>query len=253
MKKLAFTLLFALAILLTSNMLQAQDTLPKFLVKNAGNNRIVIGWVNTFENITQLSIQRSFDSLSGFKTILTVADPMSPQNGYVDTKAANDHMFYRLYIQLDRGNYIFSNAKKPVLDTAKKTGVTDVLPRVADSIRKVNPFYVKLDSLLKVDSVSSPNAATFKNKPTAFSPSLYVYTARDGYVRITLPDEEKPKKYSIKFYDADETFLFELKDIKSKTFKLDKSSFYHAGWFHFELFEDGKLLEKHKFYLDKDF
>jgi len=47
--------------------------------------------------------------------------------------------------------------------------------------------------------------------------------------------------------------LFELKDIKQKNFKLDKTNFYHAGWFRFELYEDGKLLEKHKFYLEKDF
>lgn len=252
MKIKARTLLL-FVILICGNVLQAQDTLPKFLVKNAGNNRIIIGWVNTFESVTQLSIQRSFDSLTGYKTILTVADPMSPQNGYVDTKAANDRMFYRLYIQLDRGNYLFSDAKRPVLDTAKKI-VTNNLPgKLPDSVWKVNPFYVKLDSLLKVDSVANPNAATIKNKPTAFSPSLYVYTARDGFVRINLPDDEKPKKYSIRFFDADQTFLFELKEIKTKSFKLDKTSFYHAGWFHFELYEDGKLIEKHKFYLDKEF
>lgn len=252
MKKKALTL-FIISVLYCCNLMQAQDTLPKFLVKNAGSNRIIIGWVNTFENITQLSIQRSFDSLTGYKTILTVADPMSPQNGYVDTKASNDRMFYRLYIQLDRGNYIFSNPKRPVLDTAKKI-IANVLPgKLPDSAWKVNPFYVKLDSLLKVDSVANPNAAVLKNKPSAFSPSLYVYTARDGFIRINLPDDEKPKKYSIKFFDADQAFLFELKDIKAKSFKLDKTSFYHAGWFHFELYEDGKLLEKHKFYLDKDF
>jgi hypothetical protein len=250
MKKWTLSHLFGIILLFTGNHLQAQDTLPKFLVKNAGNNRIVIGWVNTFQNITQLSIQRSFDSLSGFKSILSVADPLSPQNGYVDTKAANDHMFYRLYIQLDKGNYLFSAAKKPVPDTAKNTSPSGKLP---DSVWKVNPFYVKIDSLLKVDSMASPNAAVLKNKPSAFSPSIYVYTARDGYVRINLPDEEKPKKYSIKFFDADQVFLFELKEIKARSFKLDKSNFYHAGWFHFELYEDSKLLEKHKFYLDKDF
>lgn len=253
MKKGLSALLVGLSFFLSGSLLQAQDTLPKFLVKNAGNNRIVIGWVNTYQNITQLTIQRSFDSLSGFKSILSVADPLSPQNGYVDTKAANDHMFYRLYIQLDKGNYLFSAAKKPVLDTAKKIIPAGYQGKLPDSVWKVNPFYVKIDSLLKVDSMASPNAAVLKNKPTAFSPSIYIYTARDGYVRISLPDDEKPKKYSVKFFDADQVFLFELKDIKTRSFKLDKANFYHAGWFHFELYEDGKLLEKHKFFLDKDF
>lgn len=249
MKKLSLP--FVLFLLFTGSQLAAQDTLPKFLVKNAGNNRIIIGWVNTFEDVKQISIQRSFDSLTAFKTILTVADPTTTQNGYVDAKATNDHMFYRLYIQLDKGNYLFSSAKRPVTDTIRKTFTVE--SRMADSIRKANPFYVKIDSLMGVDSMSSPNAVNVKNRPNGFTPSLYVYTNRDGYVRINLPDEEKPKKYSIKFFDTEETFLFELKEIKAKNFKLDKTNFYHAGWFKFELYEDGKLLEKHKFYIEKDF
>jgi hypothetical protein len=249
MKKLATP--FFLLLILSCTLLQAQDTLPKFMLKNAGNNRIVIGWVNNFENIKQISIQRSFDSLSGFKTILTVPDPTTSQNGYVDTKATNDHMFYRLYILLDQGNYLFSKAKKPVVDTLRKIG--SIEKRIIDSINKANPFYVKIDSLLGVDSTSMPNGVKIKNRPAGFIPSLHVYTYRDGYVKINLPDDEKSKKYSIKFFDAQDTFLFELKEIKTKSFKLDKTNFYHAGWFHFELYEDGKLIEKHKFYIEKDF
>jgi hypothetical protein len=245
------TLPFFIVSLFISGFLQAQDTLPKFLVKNAGNNRIVIGWTNTFENIKQISIQRSFDSLAGFKTILTVADPTTPQNGYVDNKATNDHMFYRLYIMLDKGNYLFSNAKKPVKDSLQK--LTSIESRLIDSARKANPFYVKIDSLLGVDSIASPNGINVKNRPPGFVPSLYVYTNRDGNVKISLPDEEKSKKYLLKFFDEDETLLFELKEIKTKIFKLDKANFYHAGWFRFELYEDGKLVEKHKFYIEKDF
>src|SRR5688572_9059979 len=99
MKKLA--LLFLICFLCTGKISFAQDTLPHFSLKNVGNNRILAEWHNPFETIRQLSIQRSFDSLKNFKTILTVADPALPANGYLDTKAANDHMFYRLYIMLD--------------------------------------------------------------------------------------------------------------------------------------------------------
>lgn len=250
MKKLA--LLFSLIFLLASPSLTAQDTLPNFTVKNVGNNRIVIGWTNTFETVSQISIQRSFDSLNGYKTILTVADPATPQNGYVDTKASNGHMFYRLFILLDKGNYLFSAPRRPVMDTVR-AAVTPAEKRIADSIRKVNPFYVKIDSLMGKDSITSPNGVNVKNRPSGFSPSIYVFTTKDGNVKINLPDDEKPKKYSIKFFDADQQLLFELKEVKAKTFRLDKTSFYHAGWFYFELYEDGKLLEKHKFYLEKEF
>ena len=236
MKKLVLSLL--LIFLITGIHLYAQDTLPKFSVKNPGNNRIIIGWTNTFETIRQISIQRSFDSLKGYKTILTVADPTTPQNGYADTKAPSDHMFYRLYILLDKGVYLFSDARQPLLDTFKRTAVS---------------FNDKATRMNGNDSVSVPNfGMNNKNKPEVFTPSLHVYTYKDGYVRINLPDDEG-KKYSIKFFDEDDTFLFELKDIKERTFRIDKSNFYHAGWFKFELYEDGKLTEKHKFYLQKDF
>lgn len=244
-----------------SGKLSAQDTLPGFTVKNVGNNRIIIGWVNTLENVKQISIQRSFDSLTGYKTILTVPDPTALQNGYADMKAANDHMFYRLYIQQDKGMYRFSKAKKPFKDTSRQTEpVTkneNLSPadsiRKMDSITKAKPFVVKIDGFPGTDSVAVPTGVTLKNKPTAYVPSLYVYTNKDGYVRVSLPDDEKPKKYAIKFFDEDNNFLFELKDIKQKNFKLDKTNFYRAGWFRFELYEDDKLLEKHKFYLEKDF
>lgn len=231
MKKLA--LFFIIAVLAAGRSLHAQDTLPRFSVKNAGNNRIIIGWVNNFTNARQISIQRSFDSVTGFKTILTVPDPASPQNGYVDGKAVNDHMFYRIYIMLERGIFLFSDAKRPVLDSFSRT---------------MFPYGI----IPTIDSVAGPG---LNNRPrlNGFLPSLYVYTHRDGNVKISLPDDEKPKKYSIKFFEDDNSFLFELKEVKEKEFKIDKANFYHAGWFRFELYEDGKLVEKHKFYLEKDF
>lgn len=234
MKKWILSLLVGL--ILSPAAIQAQDTLPKFSVRNVGNNRIVIGWINNYTNVKQISIQRSFDSLTGYKSILTMADPTTPQNGYVDTKATNDHMFYRIYIVLDKGFYLFSDAKQPVVDTSRRFDAGYRVERYPNG-----------------DSIAGPNVNNNKARPNSFIPSLYVYTNRDGYVRINLPDEEKPKKYSIKFFEEGETLLFELKDIKERSFKIDKTNFYHGGWFHFELYEDGKLLERHKFYLEKDF
>ena len=111
-------LLPVLISLFTCVLLRAQDTLPNFSVKNAGNNRIIVGWTNPFTTIRQISIQRSFDSLNNFKTILTVPDPTTPQNGYLDTKATNDHMFYRIYVMLEKGFFMFSPSKRPSVDSA---------------------------------------------------------------------------------------------------------------------------------------
>jgi hypothetical protein len=244
---------FLIFLIFATTAAQGQDTLPNFSLRNVGNNRIIIGWTNNFQNIKQISIQRSFDSLKNYKTILTVADPTTPQNGYADTKATNDHMFYRLYIMLDKGMYVFSNAKRPAKDTIRSVDNNTIVLSGGDTLTTAKPFIVTLDRFPGTDSVTSPNPGNNKTRPNAFTPSLHVFTNRDGYVRINLPDDEKPKKYAIKFFKEDDTFLFELKEIKEKTFKIDKANFYTAGWFKFELYEDEKLIEKHKFYLERDF
>lgn len=207
---------------------RAQDTLPKFSVKNVGNNRIIIGWINNYPRVGQISIQRSHDSLKNYKTILSVADPSAVQNGFADTKAPNDHMFYRLFISLEGGSYLFSEAKRPSVDTA---------------VTAVNPVMEKLkDSLAKKPVIRRPD----------FIPSFYVYTNKDGYVFINLPDADQ-KKYHIRFFEDNDAFLFELKNISETGLTLDKANFLHSGWFKFELYNDEKLVEKNKFYLAKEF
>ena len=239
MKKIFLSLFVHFSVLTT---LFAQDTLPRFSVKNVGNNRIIVSWNNNFEEVRQISIQRSFDSLINYKSILSVADPMLPQNGYMDTKAPNDKMFYRLYILLDRGVFLFSDPKRPVFDTA----------RISELSKKLD-VSGKLDKYPGPDSVAVPGInINNKTRPEVFVPSIHVYTQKDGYVRINLPEDED-KKYSVKFFEDDGTFLFELKDVKERTFKIDKSSFYHSGWFRFELYEKNKIIEKHKFFLEKEF
>lgn len=241
MKKLILLLLSVISCVYCR--LAAQDTLPKFSVKNVGNNRIIVSWKNNYQVVKQISIQRSFDSLKNYKTILTVPDPKNKENGYVDTKAANDNMFYRLFIMLDGAMYIFSNAKKPTVDSAQIA---------ADERKKlVDPFSLELNKPAKeIDSTLKPNGDT--KKQNIFVASIYVYASRDGNVHLSLPDVTA-KKYSVKFYDENDNFLFDIKNIKDQSLIVDKSNFYHAGWFKFELFEDEKLKEKHKFYIQKEF
>jgi len=208
-----------------------QDTLPKFTVTNAGANRNIVGWVNAYGRVKQISVQRSFDSLSNFKTILSVADPNSRQNGFADTKAPNDQMFYRLFVVLGQGQFFFTAAKRPEVDSFRLTRNGQI-----DKSR---------DSL----NIGFKPGVPRRND---FIPSFYVYTNKDGYLFINLPDADK-KKYHIKFYEEDDTFLFELKNIKQTALTLDKTNFLHSGWFKFELYNDEKLVEKNKFYLAKEF
>jgi hypothetical protein len=43
-----------------------------------------------------------------------------------------------------------------------------------------------------------------------------------------------------------------IKKITEPYLTLDKVNFIHAGLFNFEVYEDGLLVEKHKFYIPKD-
>src|SRR5215212_7252094 len=143
MKHLGF--LFFIVGCFAVNVVSAQDTLPRFSVSNVGGNRVIIGWVNGLGAMRQISIQRSFDSLKNYKTILSVADPNATQNGFADTKAPNDHMFYRLFYVLGNGTYYFTAAKHPRLDTARtaeaKAGepVPPAKQTVKDSAQIKNP------------------------------------------------------------------------------------------------------------------
>lgn len=211
------------AILLVSAVSFAQDTLPRFSVVNPGNGNIIISWTNNHESLKQISIQTSHDSLRSYRTLLSVTDPNSKQNGYADSKAPNGHMYYRLFVVTGDGQYYFTEAKRPVLDTT----VLAVAPVIQD-VRNQN------------------------QKRPDFIPSFYVYTNKEGYVYINLPDASR-KNYRIRFYEDDDSFLFELKDLKETGLTLDKVNFVHAGWFKFELYNGDALVEKNKIYLSKDF
>jgi len=85
-----------------------------------------------------------------------------------------------------------------------------------------------------------------------FKPSAYVFTGKDGYLHINLP-MQRNTNYSIKFYTNNNNYLFEIKGLKEPSVSLDKGNFYQAGWYKFELFENGNLKEKNKFFIVKDF
>jgi hypothetical protein len=105
---------FALLLcLLLTTMLRAQDTLPRFSATARGPGKILISWHNKFSAVTQISIQRSADSLKNFTTLLTVPDPRLPENGAMDNNAVHPNFYYRLFIVLENGKYIFTPSHRP--------------------------------------------------------------------------------------------------------------------------------------------
>lgn len=222
------------ALLFSASSILAQDTLPAFSVKKRTNGKVVISWKNNYPVVKQISIQRSFNEKTAFKSILTVPDPSLPENGYVDAQVPHDSMFYRLYILLDSGQYVFAKAKTPELDTTPVAEIP-VSPEILFSKAK--------DSLVKK---ALPPKEVYK-------PSSYVFTSVDGNVTISLPLAGS-RNYSLKFFDPEtEHLIFEMKKLNDVLLNLDKANFLKSGWFNFELYDEGKLVEKHKIYIPKDF
>ena len=198
-----------------------QDTLPNITVTKLGR-KVLVSWVNPYTNATNINIQRSPDSLKNFTTIGSVINVEASTNGFVDTKEfLPSDQYYRLFISIKGGSYIFTPSFRPSEDTSNLEIPIDI-----------------------------PKAEVPKGK-SWFVPSRHIYTGKDNNVNISLKDAEK-KNYSIRFFEDDGTFLFELNKIKKPFLILDKVNFVHSGLFKFELFDNREIIERHKFYIPRD-
>lgn len=214
MYKSFFILIFLLVIQKNSF---SQDTLPKISVSQI-SNKVLVSWTNPYTSVTNIGIQRSYDSLKYFTTIGSVLNVKAPTNGFVDSKEFMPAQYYRLFISFEGGTYIFTTSHRPGLDSL------NVMPNATENFNPVQTWFIS---------------------------SKQVYTGRDNNIVMSLPDAGK-KKYSVKFFEDDGTFLFEIKKITEPYLTVDKVNFIHSGLFKFELYADGVLAEKHKFYIPKD-
>lgn len=301
MRKLVALLTVLICTLFTTS--RAQEVLPNFTVVTKGNKKVIISWTNNYPLVKQISIQRSKDSLRGFTSILSVADPTVQQNGIVDSKAPDEKQFYRLFIVQDSGKFVFSKSKRPILDTSRvivsKPQTTEnaarviiaenVTPKQAEEIKeKLQPtpapvvkapepekffFVKKRDTLVATinakelkkfrdsvvtktkDTIAFAGGDTILLKPFVpkeiFKPSKFVFTEKDGNIRVNVPGAPI-HKYAIKFFDEKSEFLFDVDEVKEPVVLIDKVNFLRSGWYKFELYEDGKVKEKHKFFVPKD-
>lgn len=247
----------------------AQDTLPRITVKNI-SNQIIISWKNNYgAKISNINIQRSTDSLKNFITIGTVLNPLNKENGYVDRRTTNTNLFYRVFVAFEGGTYFFSKAHKPLIDIAERQ-VTDTLIRednnlgdkqLPDSANKQVDNITKqlLESIIKEPEVLHGKeqdlipARKFPKvvKPTGFVPNKFIYANKDNNLIIALPGYNKVK-FSLRFFNDKDKPVFEIKKITEAYLIVEKVNFLHTGWFYYNLYDDGILLEKYKFYIGKD-
>ena len=216
-----------------SNILFAQDKpLPFIQVKNL-NNKIVVSWINDYTKpITALNIQRSYDSLQNYTTIGSVLSPQSRENGFADANFPYNKMYYRVFVSFEGGSYIITASARPV----KEFYVAD------NALSEKYPWLVSN----KDSGIVFP-----PSKPQITYPSNTIFTAKDNNIIIHLVNAET-KKYSVKFFDETEKFLFELTKLKEEYLIIEKVNFVHTGWFRFELYENGLLIETNKFQILKE-
>ena len=216
-----------------SNILFAQDKpLPFIQVKNL-NNKIVVSWINDYTKpITALNIQRSYDSLQNYTTIGSVLSPQSRENGFADANFPYNKMYYRVFVSFEGGSYIITASARPV----KEFYVAD------NALSEKYPWLVSN----KDSGIVFP-----PSKPEITYPSNTIFTAKDNNIIIHLVNAET-KKYSVKFFDETEKFLFELTKLKEEYLIIEKVNFVHTGWFRFELYENGLLIENNKFQILKE-
>lgn len=226
----------------------AQKKLPDFDV-TCSSGRVIISWKNEYEKApTTVNIQRSFDSIRNFTTIGTTLNPEAKENGYLDAAPPYDAMYYRMFITFEGGAYVITNSKKAI-DTGNSPKYyveynwqkNHSIKPVAGNIEFAKP---------ELPTVSPGITITPKANVPQF-PSRYIFTTKVNSVSISVP-LVGDKKYSAKFFDEAMQPIFEIKRLSEEFLILDKVNFPKSGWYYFELYENGILIEKNKFLIPKD-
>ena len=304
MKKFWFLFLFINNCIFSD--IYGQETLPNITVKSF-NGKVVVSWINDYtKKISNILIQRSFDSSRNYSTIGTVLNPLNKENGYLDALPPYDRMYYRISISFEGGTYELGPAVKPFIEAPEleeiditaiqkeeiiitekkkidaekikaplpfdKKEENEVPQIITDSIAKIidSAFTTTLQKnilplkIVRINKDSSKEIISLKsiekrdllleNKIKRLQwdyPSNRIYINNQNLLVIQLK-ETAVKQYHIKFYNEIGKLIFELKKINEDLIFIEKSNFRQSGWYHFEVSNEGELVEKNKFYIPKD-
>lgn len=141
----------------------------------------------------------------------------------VDKKYPNQRIFLskKLYKEFDQASY--KQFKDSILNFSK-----DTLTRKDKNTVLWSPF----------------NSIEIEEN---WVPSVYVFTNTKGNLAVELPNTQL-KRYSLFIYDG-KILLYNITNLQEDKWIIEKSNFYHRGWYNFELYCNGELLERNKFLL----
>jgi ribosomal protein L18 len=222
---------------------QAQNTNPPVLPAFSAlikTGKIQLDFISGFRDVAQIGVQRSLDSAQYFYTIGYVNNPNNYKNSYSDNKPLPGSNYYRLLVTFKSGKYLYTKIMLAVPDSTIDAGQK---LQLADVKEQMVAATAKQDAAGATPTAAETKEAEKKVEKIVWHPSNYVYTTADGNINIKLPDAPD-KKYEVKFFEPDGSFLFEIKEVKEPFLILEKAIFLHAGWFNFEIYESGKPYEK---------
>jgi len=256
-----------------------QSTLPDFqVIQRNGVN--IISWNNEIKEITQLIIQRSVDSLTGFRSIVSMPDPTTLTNGFVDRKSGSKLFFYRIFYVMPGGRYVFTESQKPKVEipppviqpAIKKQPTPNPAPVIVTTDPTITKKEVQVIIKKQPDTAVSrlslvyqkiglsqynwrtitilPKTENILNDDTFVLSSL-IYTNGEGNLIISLPDAPK-NRFTLRVFREDKSLLFEMKHIRENQLLIDRSNFHNSGWFRYELREGERIREKNRFYIKPD-
>jgi hypothetical protein len=215
-------------------------------------------------------------------------DPTPEQNGTIISRPMAGNMFYRIYLLYPGGRYRFSYAKRPVpipavIPASGSVGIPDRPVPQKTTINPAEPSQdpdqlliptprTKKDTAVAIPPVSriqpkignvpdlTPGQRVDIKKTDSiqidlnrFTPSLWVYTHRDGYPLIQLPATWDLSQVRIRFFQENGQPLFELNQPPLQQFRIDKTNFSRSGWYSFEIILKGKVVEKNRLFIPLEF
>ena len=132
-----FFLILFLILTITIHFAFGQEFLPNISIISH-NGKVVVSWQNNYKKtISNILIQRSYDSLKNFSTIGTVLNPLNKENGYMDANPPYKRMYYRVLISFDGGAYEIGKSVRPDMEeieldeVAKGTDIVDKKEKMA--------------------------------------------------------------------------------------------------------------------------
>jgi len=264
-----FYFLFTFCCVLCANSLFGQATLPDFTLKNT-DGKISVFWLNDYKRpVKGISVQRSYDSTKNFFSIASILNPQNSVNGFTDSMAPYNKMYYRLFIGFDTGIYILTRSKRPEVNTViDYTRLIQEINALYEKNIQLQEEKLKLQKELEiaraVKNKTKPAAKKIAEKKPAVTevsdeivnqvityPSKRIFTDRDNNV-VTKLFSVKANKYVIRFLTEDYKLLFEIKNPPDDYFVIEKVHFTHGGWYQFEIYKNDFLLEENKFYISNE-